>query len=372
MQATQRATASTITEVTERCGFQSLEAEWNALVQAVADEPFHRHEFLRLWLDEFAPRAQLRVLVHRNASGHLQGALPLVAEPGHLYGVPVRQLLSASNAHSCRFDMLARDPEHSARALLGHLLSDTSWDLLLLKDVPEGGAGWHLWQSARLSGLPVGTWESLQSPFFPIPDTWESLQNRLSSKFRANCRRRRRKLEAQGRVDMECVTGGLHLEARLEEGFALERAGWKGQQGTAMAQDTHTRGFYSSLARESSRAGRLALFFLRLNGRAVAFQFGLQHRHAYFLLKPAYDEALGDCSPGQLLMEEVVRQGLAQGWRSFDFLGMDMPWKRDWTDSTRRHTWLYVFNRTLPGRLAWAAKFQWGPRAREVLTRWIR
>ncbi|HSP79034.1 MAG TPA: GNAT family N-acetyltransferase, partial [Myxococcaceae bacterium] len=194
----------------------------------------------------------------------------------------------------------------------------------------------------------------------------------LSSRFKANCRRRRRKLEERGRVEVERVEGGLELEARLEEGFSLEASGWKGRRGTAMAQDGRTRGFYSELAREAGYAGRLALYFLRLDGRAVAFQYGLCHGGRYFLLKPGYDESLGECSPGQLLMEEVLRDCIARGLREFDFLGPDMVWKRDWTDRVRRHSWLYVFNDTAFGRALCAAKFRWGPRAREVVTRWTR
>ncbi|MFY0523453.1 GNAT family N-acetyltransferase [Archangium gephyra] len=194
----------------------------------------------------------------------------------------------------------------------------------------------------------------------------------LQSKFKANCRRRRRKLEEKGRVTVERVEGGLDLEAKLEEGFALEASGWKGRRGTAMAQDARTRGFYSELARSAGYAGRLALYYMRLDGRAVAFQYALEYGGRYFLLKPGYDETLGDCSPGQLLMEDVLRDCMSRGLREFDFLGPDMVWKRDWTDKVRRHTWLYVFNDTALGRAMCAAKFRWAPVAREVVAKWKR
>lgn len=358
-----------VAEVNDRAAFMALEPEWNALVEATGDQLFYRHEFIRIWLDNFAPRARPRILVARDA-GRLCAALPLVEERAFLYGVPVRQVVAAANPHSCRFDLIAKDGAAAGRAFFEHLAKDPAWDVLRLIDVPEGGNGWHLYAAAEAAGYPVGTWESLQSPYVPLPGKVEELQAKLDSKFKANVRRRRRKLEEKGKVTVERVDGGPDLEAKLEEGYALEQSGWKGQRGTAIAQDKATRGFYSELARSAAYAGRLSLYFLRLDGRAVAFQYGLTHAGRYLLLKPGYDETLKECSPGQLLMDEVLRDCIARGLTEFDFLGPDMVWKRDWTDRVRVHTWLFVFRNSQLGRALCAAKFKWIPAAREAVARW--
>ncbi|RYZ41326.1 MAG: GNAT family N-acetyltransferase [Myxococcaceae bacterium] len=361
-----------VVEVNDRAAFMSLEAEWNRLVETTSNELFYRHEFLRLWLDNFAAGSRMRVLLLRGPDGELSAALPLVEERTSMYGVPVRQLTSAANAHSCRFDIVARDPEAAADAFLTHLKQTGGWDVLRLTDVPDGGVGFRLLAEAKRRGMPVGEWESLQSPYVPLPAKKDAYFASLPSKFKANCRRRRRKLEEKGKVTFECVSGGLDLEGSLEEGLLLEQSGWKGQRGTAMAQDGKTRGFYTELARDSAYRGRLALYFLRLDGRAVAFQYGLEYGKRYFLLKPGYDESLKECSPGQLLTEEVLAACLDRGLTEFDFLGPDMVWKRDWTDQVRKHTWLYVFNDTAFGRALCAAKFRWVPAAKEAVARWKR
>lgn len=370
MEARTLISAPRVEQVTDRAAFMALEPEWNALVEATSDELFYRHEFLRVWVDNFAPGARLRILTSRDGEGRLCAALPLMLERTTLLGVPVRQLSATANSHSCRFDLIAREPEAAAAAFLAHLRSDKGWDVLRLTDVPEGGAGWKLYEAARAVGLPVGTWESLQSPYVPLPATHEAYLATLQSKFKANVRRRRRKLEERGRVSVERVDGGLLLDAKLEEGFLLELSGWKGERGTAMAQDPATRGFYTELARDAAYRGRLALYFLRLDGRAVAFHYGLTHDGRYFLLKTGYDEALKECSPGQLLMDEVLADCIQRGLREFDFLGPDMVWKRDWTDKARRHTWLYVFNASAFGRALCTAKFRWLPVAKGLVERW--
>ena len=67
--------------------------------------------------------------------------------------------------------------------------------------MPAGGNAWNLYHAAAEAGFPAGSWESNQSPFLALPASYEELQARLSSKFRKNLRRQRRRLEARGSVD---------------------------------------------------------------------------------------------------------------------------------------------------------------------------
>ena len=359
-----------VSEVRERSAFVALEPEWNALVAETDDQLFYRHEFIRTWIDNFAANATMRVLTARDDEGRLEATLPLVERKASMYGVPVREISGAANAHSCRFDLIAREPEIAARAFVDWLRADRTWDVLRITDVADGGKAWHVMEAAQRCGMPVGTRESLQSPYVPLPPSHDGLLARLDAKFKANCRRRRRKLEERGCVTLERVTSAADLDRYLEEGYGLEASGWKGRDGSAIAQDKATRGFYTELARNAAHAGRLSLCFLRLDGRAVAFHYALEHGGRYLLLKPGYDEALRECSPGQLLMDEVLKDCINRKLTEFDFLGPDMPWKRDWTDLTRKHTWLFVFQNTAVGRALRAAKFKWVPAARKVVERW--
>ncbi len=361
-----------VEEINDRAAFVSLEREWNALVADTDDQVFYRHEFFRVWIDNFAPESRLRVLVLRGEGGRLEAALPLCERRASWYGIPVRELCATANLHSCRFDLIARDRANAAEAFMDHLVAQRGWDVLRLTDVPEGGAAFALISAARRHDLAWGTWQSLQSPNVPLPSSFDALLARLEPKFKANVRRRRRKLDQKGRVSLERIEGGPELERYLEEGFALERSGWKGERGTAISQDVATRGFYSELARAASGMGALALYFLRLNGRPVGFHYALEYAGRYLLLKPAYDEVLKECSPGQLLMEEVLRACTNRGLSELDFLGPDMVWKRDWTDLVRPHSFLFIFRPGPLGRALAELKFRCVPAVKERVERWKR
>src|SRR5262245_50524417 len=158
-----------VREVIGRRAFGALEAEWDALVGETDDQPFYRHGFLRIWIDSFARDSKLRVLTGRDPSGALAAALPPFEKRSPVHGLPARQLLSASNYHSCRFDLIAKDPEAASRAFLGHLAARPDWDLLRIEDVPEGGDAYYLLSAARELGLPVGSWASIRSPYLDLP-----------------------------------------------------------------------------------------------------------------------------------------------------------------------------------------------------------
>jgi len=358
-----------VEEIADRTDFLRLEEEWDALA-APRGEPFYRHGFLRLWLENFAPRARLHILAARDGSGALAAVLPLI-RPDRVAGFPA-MLVSASNDHSPRFDLIAADEGSAARAFLGHLASDPSWEVIRLREVPSGGGARMLLEAAREAGFPIGEAAAAGSPFLRLPGTPGELEGRLPARLRADMARRRKKLAEKGKLEVQRIAGGLEVPAFLEEGFALEAAGPKGRAGTAIVQDGRARGFYSELARNEAYAGRLALFFLRVGGRAAAFHYGLADGGRYFLLKPAFDERFHECCPGQLLVEDVIHDCLGRGIGELDLLGPDMPWKREWTDDLRPNSWLYLFRDSRRGRALRGLRFGWGRKARNEIRRWLR
>jgi len=233
--------------------------------------------------------------------------------------------------------------------------------------VPAGGNAWHLYRAAEAAGFPVGAWESQRSPYLPLPSSYDKLLDAMSSSFRANLRRRRRRLEKLGSVTVERVTGGTHLQERLEECFAIEQKGWKGIAGTAIRQDKRTHGFYTQLAHIAASQNYLSLFLLKLNGLPIAFHYGFTYSNTYYMPKLGYDEDFEGCSPGLVLLEEIMKDCISRGLEGCDFLGLDTPWKTDWSKRVCRHDWLFIYRDAVFGRALHGAKFRWIPTAKHLL-----
>jgi CelD/BcsL family acetyltransferase involved in cellulose biosynthesis len=360
-----------------RAAFAAMAAEWDRLAdQDGRGLPFLRHDFLGMWIDHFATDPESTLEVHTVRSGStLVAALPFLREsPAGLGPLIGEDRVGTCNAHSCRFDVLARPGPEGQRAVqqlwIG-LRDQPEVSRWLLSDVPDDGRAAALVAAARADGFAVGTWPSLDSPYVELASCEgrpEALEARLSSKLKANLRRRWKNLAGRGNVEVVRHPGldRGQLEALLSEGLGLERAGWKGRRGTAILSDERVEGFYRQLATEWDRQGCLRLYALRLDGRAVAFHFGATRDRRYFLLKPAYAEAHADCSPGQLLMREVLFDLVREGITELDFLGPMMPWKRDWTALSRPHSWIYIDRPHLVGRL----RHQWKFGVKPAVRRW--
>ena len=81
-----------VEEIGDRASFVALEREWNGLVAETDDQIFYRHEFIRVWIDNFASTARLRVLTARGEDGRLEAVLPLIERRASWYGLPGRML----------------------------------------------------------------------------------------------------------------------------------------------------------------------------------------------------------------------------------------------------------------------------------------
>lgn len=361
-------------ECVDRSGFSALEPQWDRLLQRTGhDAPFYRHEFIRVWADNFAARAPLHVVTARDEDG-LRAALCLVERRRWFHGAPVRMLCGATNVYGERFDLIAHpEDQEGILAVWRHLRDRLHWDVLELPDVPALGDGAEgaarvLLGRARDDG-PCGMWESKRAPVLPL-GAHDDVQERLSGKFRRDLRRRSRLLAARGKLTVERVVEGADLEARLEEGFAVEASGWKGRAGTAIACRPDVRAFYAELAREAAARGYLSLFFLRCDEIPVAFHYALTYAGKYYLLKLGIDERFKPCAPGHQLVAEVIRDSCERKLVELELLGAEMPWKQDWTEQARPHAWCYAFRDTAFGRALHAAKFTVTPFLKSAAQAW--
>jgi CelD/BcsL family acetyltransferase involved in cellulose biosynthesis len=359
-----------VEELHDRGAIGALAWEWERLRAEVAQAggtrgPFLSARWFAIFAASLARDGALKLLVAHRA-GRVCGILPLMAERRALAGVPARVLRSLSDDHSQRFDLLA-DGDDAIAALFMHLERDRSWDALELRDVPDGeratGAD-RLCALARAAGCRVAAWPAMVSPYLTLPATVEELDQKLDAKFRSNLRRRARKLAAEvGAVELERVStagaGAAQLDAALDDAFRLEAAGWKGRAGTAIACDRALSARYRALAHAAR--DRLALYFLRTGGVRRASHFALVEDGVYYLFKPGYEPELASYGLGHLLVDAVARALIADGVRELDFLGDDLPWKREWTRFTRAHSWRYVFRPSAFGRALHAWKFRVAP-----------
>ena len=123
------------------------------------------------------------------------------------------------------------------------------------------------------------------------------LEASVSSRHRKELRRTRRHLEDE--VGALAVRDAAGDPAAVESFLALERSGWKGRGGTALASDAAHARFFRELAATYAAAGRLQLLLLENpEGRAVAAKCNVRAGDGILCFKIAHDDALRRHSPG--------------------------------------------------------------------------
>ena len=347
--------------------------EWRALCEAGPySDPFYRPEWIAAYVRAFAQRQTVAIATAR-CGGRLVAVLPLIRETGLIGGMPARKLRGAANVHTCRYDLIhhAGVSDVAIPAVWDALRWTPGWDVLELPNVPIRGALGRLARHAQAQGNATYAVRAATSPYVALPvgeAAFERLLQRVDVKFRSNLRRRMRKLEVHGSVKLVSTS---KADARLAEFYELECSGWKGAGQSAIVCDTPTRSFYDEVAKQAERFGYLSIYALECAGRAVAMYYGLRQGSRYFLLKTAYDEGLRDCSPGQLITHEVLRDLATAGCLQLDFLGEMMDWKGDWAPQVRPHANWYVF-RGPAGRLLHHLRFRVRPAIGRTFRAWRR
>jgi CelD/BcsL family acetyltransferase involved in cellulose biosynthesis len=189
------------------------------------------------------------------------------------------------------------------------------------------------------------------SPYLPLPPSLEELFARLSHHARKQLRRKRRHLEAAGRVTDRLQTGGGGWERDLDTFLRIEASGWKGREGTAILSDTSTEQLFRGFARGAAERGWLRLHVLELDGTPIAAAVGASIGRESYFIKDGYDEAFAELSPGAVLAVERIRQAIDEGLQGVDMLGQAQQHKTRWTEETRPRQRLRIFAGLL-GRVA--------------------
>jgi CelD/BcsL family acetyltransferase involved in cellulose biosynthesis len=177
-------------------------------------------------------------------------------------------------------------------------------------------------------------------------------------------RRQERRLGEKGELRFESLALDGDVDAAIDEFLALERAGWKGAQGTALACRPGDSAFFRELARHAFRTDQLRMIALRLDGRAVAMKCNFIAPPGAFAFKIAYAEELAMHSPGVLLELENIRrihdEARVQWMDSCADPGHPMI-ERLWKEQRTIQSWVLPLG--LPGRIATVA-LSWLQRTR--------
>ncbi len=183
------------------------------------------------------------------------------------------------------------------------------------------------------TGLPVETSE--MAPVLDLTDVadFDTLLGRCSANHRGDVRRRFRRLEEIGTLELWIAgaSDGDAARADLRDRFLFAyRDTWRpGVRPSALFRPG-LEAYLDRILLEGVPGGWAHYSVLRLDGRPLAWHLGLFDRGRMYWWIPARDPAWDAYSPGKVLLARLVAHGIAARWRAIHLLTGDQAYKRAW------------------------------------------
>ncbi len=188
-----------------------------------------------------------------------------------------------------------------------------------------------------------------------LPDSFDAYLAARKKRVRSKLRSSLRQAEQAGGVFAWC-NDAASLERHLEGLFDLHGRRWRAAGEDGSFADERRRRFYLELLPTCLEHGSLRLSRLEQGGRPIAYQLGLVANSTYFQLQEGYDPELAATRPGTALRAWSIRELIAQGTRTYDFMAGHTRHKTDWGGEARACTTLAF---ALP---RWRARLAYGLR----------
>lgn len=299
---------------TSLAGLEPHIAAWEDLERRSLDDNFYLSPpVLAATLRHFGDRHPYYVVfVYKSddRGDRLVACAPFSLTPATLR-VPVATLETLVSPYSYLSDpLLDRDHAPSALSAIWDWIEQPGqpWRLVVLRQVSVRSRAWPL-TLAELDRRGCEHWVKESTPRAVLKRSWsfETYVEQWSASRRKGYRRKLRRLEALGEVEVVAHRRLGQAPDLAQRFMDLEAKGWKGENGTAMALDPSSSAFFSDITDASSAQGRLFFVELKLDGRSIAMTSNYILGHTMFAFKIAHDPQFEKFSPGTLVEIETIR-----------------------------------------------------------------
>lgn len=291
----------------------SFDAEWNTLcLNSFNGTAGGRAEILIELQRQFFPNSQLIAIAVRDSSQRLVAGLPLlVSRSAGIY-----TLLQSVNHHWWLTNSFLVDSVPNVQPAVDAIvqsLEELRPNNVWLDWIPLDQPHWRcMTETLRRRGWAVVAKKRFEVGLTRLFSNWAAFEASLSRNTRKRVRSQWKRIHEAGQVEFEVFSGGTSEEtaAVLETACQIEMRSWKGKQRSAIVTCPEAMTLYRIAADSLNRVGCLRVFFLKLDGQPIAFDFGHYNQNCYRALKVSFDERFASLSPGHVLNQWVFKQFL--------------------------------------------------------------
>lgn len=262
----------------------------------------------------------------------LIGTLMLLVRYDKILFVKVVYLRTAFDAHTFSSDFLASEgkEEEVLQAFIAYL---NQWhprihSLQINKVLPlSNSVGVNISKIKGLykSSYPIGFVSNIA-----INTSFEDYFPKVSERQRRYIKKSLSQLSSLPGYAVKKVSGSSADFEEFKAFVELEKLGWKGKNGTAIANKKDFFDFFSALVKNLSQENYLEWFFLSVEGKVIAAYMNVNFGQICYLVKTSYDEGYRKYNPGQLLLYHIIEDKFKSGlYTDISFMS-DYEWQNRW------------------------------------------
>jgi CelD/BcsL family acetyltransferase involved in cellulose biosynthesis len=349
-----------VERITSSGRLAELAPDWNRLSQGV---PFRSWEWLATWWSHYGgesePRRQQAELYTLCVYEH--GALIAVA-PWYVQAYPLHgrvvQFLGSGQVCTDYQTVLCKPGwEAPVAAALADWLVDRAgqagadgWDQLELGGIDAGNAMMRsLAQCLAERGALAHCRPGQPCWRVNLPGSWEEYAATLSKSHRKELRGCRRRYFDTGRATLHTVTDAAELASKMALLIDLHQRRRRSLGDPGCFAAPRFTAFHQDVSARLLARGQLRLHWLELDGRPVAAEYHLYGDEGMiYAYQSGIEVGALAHAPGRLATMAILRAAIAEGFRGFDLLRGDEPYKAHWRARPRPMVEVRVF----PGKPA--------------------
>jgi CelD/BcsL family acetyltransferase involved in cellulose biosynthesis len=326
--------------------FSHLKEEWDILLKMslFGDNVFLTWEWLSTWWKHFSEGRKLLLLTVEDGEKNIAIA-PLVLSK---YKLPffgsVKKIEFLGVKHSDYNNFIVSEKERECLKLIINYLMDTTadWDWIELKEIPETFENPAIFENLFSEVSPDLKLKKRVyniCPYISLPSSFNLLMKRLSKNMRQNLNKYLRRIKKEHRVKLKRYDeAGFSVQEGMEIFLELHSKRWasKGLPGS-FSKEPAFLDFHMDVAECFADKGWLGLYFLTADDEPVAVQYNFEYAGKMYYYLGGFDPQFSNYSVGNLLTMFVLDRCIRRGFREYDMMRGDEPYKLYWTRTFRRN-----------------------------------
>ncbi len=311
---------TTPTAATPLTSFDQIRLEWHDLLgRSAVNNLYITPAWQELWWSTFQDGRALAGFYLTDQGGEVT-AIASMSRAGDDYSLvgnsdtfDYNDFVIAAGAEEAFYPTLLDTINHDgARTLELHSIGEDSPTLAMLPDL------------ARDRGYEVDVQEEDVAPRAILADTWDEYLAGLSKKDRHELRRKLRRLEGHENWRWYCVSDPDEVAGHMDTFVDLMR---RSDPAKAEFLTDEREAFFRRMASVVAGEDILRLFLMEMDGQPVAASLCFDYDNVRMLYNSGHDPEYRYYSVGLLLHALCLKDALERGYRHFDFLRGNEPYK---------------------------------------------